>query len=210
MTMVRLATAEPVLPLDEAFARLDEIARGLGRPSPPTTAAAPGVTRSGPPPKPDPRAAPPPPPPSAAAPKTAPAANVDAAPAKATGNGEGAAASAPSWDDFLAFVNERKKIGLYMSLTHARFLEKAGDRLVLGVAKEKFRAELASRTSLTLLEQLAAEFFGAPCRVRIEAVSDEATPAAIESPAAETLDDPSVRAAVQIFGGAVREVRNRR
>ncbi|MGH7896698.1 MAG: DNA polymerase III subunit gamma/tau [Candidatus Binatia bacterium] len=200
MTLVRQATAAPVVPVDEVFARLDEIERGLGRPPAKTT-------------------------------RTAPAPTADAAQSRAAvqGNGAAAAAAKPSppppaeeklaapaasggrsWEEFLAFVHGRGRIALHMNLAHARFLGVGGGSLVLGVAKEKFRNELASRASLGLTEQLASEFFGAPCRVRIESVADEAASPAAQPSRTETLENPTVRAAVSILGGEVREVRNRR
>jgi DNA polymerase-3 subunit gamma/tau len=189
MTMVRLATADPVLPVDEVLARLDEIERGLGRGTP----ASPGpTTRS---------LAPPSPP---------------------RGNGEplvGATQAPPPqpslqpagarWSELLEFV-QRKKLGLYLSLSHARFLSSGPGSLLLGVAKEKFRNELASKATLSQLEELVSEFYGAPTRIRVESVSDDALPAVEPPSASEMSEHPTVKAAVEILGGAVREVRSRR
>jgi DNA polymerase-3 subunit gamma/tau len=190
MTMVRLATADPVLPVDEVLARLDEIERGLGRGAP----ASPRPTASSLAPPSPPRGngeplvvvaqTPPPPPPSAQ-------------PAGAR------------WDELLEFV-QRKKLGLYLSLSHARFLSGGPGSLLLGVAKEKFRNELASKATLSQLEDLVSEFYGAPTRIRVESVSDDALSAAQPAAASETIEHPTVKAAVEILGGAVREVRSRR
>ena len=189
MTMVRLATADPVLPVDEVLARLDEIERGLGR-------AAPASPR--------------------------PTASSLAPPSPPRGNGEplvGAAQAPPPqpslqpagarWDELLEFV-QRKKLGLYLSLSHARFLSSGPGSLLLGVAKEKFRNELASKATLSQLEDLVSEFYGAPTRIRVESVSDDAVAAAEPASASEMSEHPTVKAAVEILGGAVREVRSRR
>jgi DNA polymerase-3 subunit gamma/tau len=197
MTMVRLATAEPILPIDEVLARLDEIERGLGRSptssakaaplastSPPVAAAAPPRSNGSPP---DPES-----------PRMAPRPREDAP-------GEGDA----RWDELLAFV-QLKKPSLYFNLSHARLLGGGGGSLVLGVSKEKFRNELASRTTLPLLEELASAFYGQPTRVRVDAVSDDASPPPTIPSPADMLAHPSVKAAVEILGGEVREVRPRR
>jgi len=105
---------------------------------------------------------------------------------------------------------QQRKLGLYLTLTHARFVSGGAGQLVLGVAKEKFRSELSSRTTQSQLESFASEFYGSPTRIRIEAVSEEA-PVAVASPTAnDMLEHPSVKAAVEILGGEVREVRPRR
>jgi hypothetical protein len=113
------------------------------------------------------------------------------------------------WDGLLEFV-QRKKLGLYLSLSHARFLSGGPGSLLLGVAKEKFRNELASKATLTQLEELVSEFYGAPTRIRVESVSDDAPTAPQPASATEMIEHPTVKAAVEILGGAVREVRPRR
>ncbi len=200
MTMVRLATTEPLLPVDQVLARLDEIERDLGRGSavwsaPTPAATAPSRTESMSRPRP--------------------------APAPTRGNGgfsgesppnpaPGAAASREPpmvdgrWPALLEFV-QRRKLGLYLSLSHARCLRVEAGVVVLGVAREKFRNELASKTVLSQLEELISEFHGAPTRVRIEAIAEEA-----EAAVPESLEHPKVKAAVEILGGEVREVRPRR
>ena len=197
MTLVRLATADPVLHVDEVLARLDEIERGLAHadaPRPRSTSSA-AVTPT-PPPRGngEPRMAASPPP--AAGPPDEPR---PAAPAP-----DGA-----RWQELLQFV-QSKKLGLYLSLSHARFLSASAGSLQLGVAKEKFRNELASKAALSQLEELASEFYGAPTRIRVESVSDDAPPAPPPPSASDMIEHPTVKAAVEILGGAVREVRPRR
>jgi DNA polymerase-3 subunit gamma/tau len=204
MTMVRLATAEPLLPVDQVLARLDEIERDLGTASavssdPAPTANAPSRPAM-PPPRPRPAPArsngessgesPSKPAPSAAPPREAPAAD-------------------GRWPALLEFV-QRRKLGLYLSLSHARCLRLEAGAIVLGVAREKFRNELASKMALSQLEELISEFHGAPTRVRIEAIAEEAEAAAPPPSVPELLEHPKVKAAVEILGGEVREVRPRR
>jgi DNA polymerase-3 subunit gamma/tau len=220
MTIVRMATLEPVLPIDGVLARLDEIEKSLGRapaapPSRPVSSSAPADS---PPPRPNgvvekPPAAPSTPPrrgePEAAS--TAQAAAVRTAViepgARAAGNGSDDGSG--RWSELLGFVQSRK-LGLYLTLTHARFVAGGAGQLVLGVAKEKFRSELSSRTTQSQLEAFASEFYGTPTRIRIEAASEEAPPVTPPPTPHEMLEHPSVKAAVEILGGEVREIRPRR
>jgi DNA polymerase III subunit gamma/tau len=209
MTIVRMATLEPLLPVDEVLARLEEIEQAVGgasgssakAPSAPSGALRPargnGAADRGQ------RVDPPAPP--TGAPEVA-------------GRGEGSAVQPSSgaqgigearWDEFLSYV-QAKKIGLYLTLSHARPLRSGAGTLVVGVAREKFRSELTSRTTLSQLETLASEFYGLPTRVRVEAASEEAAPPPPQATSAEMLEHPSVKAAVEILGGEVREVRPRR
>src|SRR5262249_38668607 len=110
------------------------------------------------------------------------------------------------WDELLAFV-QQKKPSVYFNLSHARWLDGGPGSLVLGVSKEKFRNELASRTTLPLLEELASAFYGQPTRIRVDAVGDDASPPSPSPSPSDMLEHPSVKAAVEILGGEVREVR---
>jgi DNA polymerase-3 subunit gamma/tau len=197
MTMVRLATAEPMIPIDEVLGRLDEIERGLGRSPTSSVKAAPLAPAS-----PPVTTAPPPrsngSPHDPERPRTAPRPRED------TPGGSDA-----RWDELLAFV-QQKKPSVYFNLSHARWLGGGAGSLVLGVSKEKFRNELASRTTLTLLEGLASAFYGQPTRIRVDAVADDASPPPTTPSPSDMLEHPSVKAAVEILGGEVREVRPRR
>jgi len=201
MTMVRLATAEPVLPVDEVLARLDEIERELGRSSVASTKAQPLAS-------PRPPAAPA----TAAAPprSNGPSQDENTAPTP-TSPRESAPADTgdPRWDELLTFV-QQKKPSLYFNLSHARWLGGGAGSLALGVSKEKFRNELTARTTLALLEELVSAFYGQPTRIRVEAVTENVNPPPPAPSASEMLEHPSVKAAVEILGGEVREVRSRR
>jgi DNA polymerase-3 subunit gamma/tau len=201
MTMVRLATAEPMLSVDEVLQRLDEVERGLGR-SPAPKAKAESPTSSKP--------APPSPSPAARTARGNGSAAEQGAP-EAVGSVSSASTEGgdPRWEELLAFVQQRKP-SLYFNLSHARCLGGGAGSLRLGVSKEKFRNELTSRTTLTLLEELVSAFYGRSTQVRVEAVREEANPPPPAPPASEMLEHPSVKAAVEILGGEVREVRPRR
>jgi len=210
MTLVRLATTEPLLPIDEVLARLDEIERGLTR-GPAASSVRPAAVSA---------PAPPPAPAASASPSSTSPASV------AAGNGESSATRSPSvsavnaapaggstsdgrWPELVEFVQQRK-LGLYLSLSHARWLRGGAGTVVLGVAREKFRNELASKSTLAQLEELVSEFYGVLTRVRVEAVAEEAETVTPLTSIPEVLEHPKVKAAVEILGGEVREVRPRR
>jgi DNA polymerase III subunit gamma/tau len=209
MTIVRMATLEPLLPVDEVLARLEEIEQAVGgasgsstkAPSAPSGALRPargnGAADRGQ--RVDPAA------PPTGAPTAGGRGGDPAVQASSGAQGIGEA----RWDEFLSYV-QAKKIGLYLTLSHARPLRSGAGTLVVGVAREKFRSELTSRTTLSQLETLASEFYGLPTRVRVEAASEEAAPPPPQATSAEMLEHPSVKAAVEILGGEVREVRPRR
>jgi DNA polymerase III subunit gamma/tau len=197
MTMVRLATAEPMIPIDEVLGRLDEIERGLGRS--PTSSP-----KTAPPASPSLPVAAGAPPRSNGSPSDPEPPRTEPRPHDSASGGSDA-----RWDELLAYV-QLKKPSVYFNLSHARWLGGGAGNLVLGVSKEKFRSELASRTTLPVLEELVSAFYGQPTRIRVDAVSDDASsPAATPSPS-DMLEHPSVKAAVEILGGEVREVRPRR
>ena len=121
----------------------------------------------------------------------------------------GGSTSDGRWPELVEFVQQRK-LGLYLSLSHARWLRGGAGTVVLGVAREKFRNELASKSTLAQLEELVSEFYGVLTRVRVEAVAEEAETVTPLTSIPEVLEHPKVKAAVEILGGEVREVRPRR
>jgi DNA polymerase-3 subunit gamma/tau len=204
MTLVRLATTEPLVPIDDVLARLDELERDLARGGAASQAR----------------------PARSVAPTSSTAAPTSSPAPTAGGNGESSAIQAPStpakaaapvggstsdgrWPELVEFV-QRRKLGLYLSLSHAHWLRGGAGTVVLGVAREKFRNELASKATLAQLEELVSEFYGVPTRVRVEAVAEEPEPVAPAASIPEVLEHPKVKAAVEILGGEVREVRPRR
>jgi DNA polymerase-3 subunit gamma/tau len=180
MAVLRVATLPPLLPIDEILARLDAIA---------------GASSGG--------AAPPRP--ARGAPPAPPAARARGAAAAETSTG--------LWDQVLARVR-RERVSLYMTLAAARPLGVADGVLRLGLDSEALRRELAARDTLARLAALASEAAGRPLRVEVGPVPAEHV---AETPIMqarrrqeETLADPLVRAAVEIFGAEVRGVRDRR
>jgi ABC-type amino acid transport system permease subunit len=90
----------------------------------------------------------------------------------------------------------------------------AGGVLRLGLDSEALRRELGTRDTLDRLAALASEVAGGPLTLEVGPVPPER---AGETPLAqarqrqqESLADPLVQAAVEIFGAEVRGVRERR
>jgi hypothetical protein len=107
-----------------------------------------------------------------------------------------------------------EKVALYLSLARARLLSAEGEALRIGVESEAMRRDLTRRETLECLEAIAREVAGRPLRVEVGPLPRELT---AETPMAqarrrteETRADPLVQAAVEIFGGEVRGVRERR
>jgi DNA polymerase III subunit gamma/tau len=180
MAVLRVATLPPLLPVDEILARLDAIGSAS-----PAGSAPPLPARDVPPLAP-------------------PARDRGAAPAEVSGG---------VWDRVLARVRQ-ERVSLYMTLAAARPLGVSDGVLRLGMDSEALRRELAARDTLARLAALASEAAGHPLRIEVgpmpaEHVGD--TPVAqARRRQEETLADPLVRAAVEIFGAEVRGVRDRR
>ena len=181
MAVLRVATLPPLLPVDEILARLDAI----GSASPAGSA---------------------PPLPARGAPPAAP-------PARERGGAAAVEASVSVWDRVLARVRQ-ERVSLYMTLAAARPLGVSDGVLRLGLDSEALRRELAARDTLARLAALASEAAGHPLRIEVGPVPAEHvgdTPVAqARRRQEETLADPLVQAAVEIFGAEVRGVRDRR
>ncbi|MGH7805710.1 MAG: hypothetical protein ACREQJ_15285, partial [Candidatus Binatia bacterium] len=121
-----------------------------------------------------------------------------------------AAGDAEGWESFIRFVQERR-LTLYLNLMQARPLHCRAGTVVLTVPRDTpFQRELARRENLDMLASLAAEHFGTPTAVRVEAADAAAAEEKSEDPADDVRSDPAVQQAVNILGGAVREVRDAR
>ena len=180
MSVLRVATLPPLLPVDEILARLDAIAGAAPAGSTPATPAR-GT--------------------SAAAP-----------PARAGGAAPAGVAGA-LWEGVLARIRQ-ERVSLYMTLAAARPLDVCDGVLRVGLDSEALRREVAGKDTLTRLGALASELAGYALRVEVGPVPNDR---AAETPIAEvrrreqeTLADPLVQAAVEIFGAEVRGVRDRR
>jgi hypothetical protein len=118
------------------------------------------------------------------------------------------------WDALLSRV-QAERVSLYMALVPARPLGLDRGALRIGVENEAIRRDLTRKESLDVLRTIASEIAGCPLAVEIGPLPAEhvhETPAAqAKRRTEETLADPLVKAAVEIFGGAeVRGVRDRR
>ena len=118
------------------------------------------------------------------------------------------------WEKFLARVQEEKLVAIYMPLATGKLLSSDGATLRIGIGNESMRRELSGRETLERLGAIAREVSGRDVRVEIGPLPSEH---AGEAPLAqarrrteETLADPMVQAAVEIFGAEVRGVRERR
>ena len=131
----------------------------------------------------------------------------------ATSKGASAApGGAGFWDAFVARVRQ-EKLSLYMILAGAKPLAVGDGVLRIGLDNEAMRKELVRRETLDRLQAVAADLLGGPVRVEVGALPPEQlgeTPlAAARRKTEETLADPLVQAAVEIFGAEVRGVRDR-
>jgi DNA polymerase-3 subunit gamma/tau len=180
MSVLRVATLPPLLPVGEILARLDAIA---------------GAAPAG----------------------SAPAAPSRGAPAAAPPTRAGSAAPAgvagTLWESVLARVRQ-ERVSLYMSLAAARPLGVTDGVLRLGLDSEALRREVSGKDTLTRLGALASEIAGHAVRVEVGPMpgdrAGETPIAEVRRREQETLADPLVQAAVEIFGAEVRGVRDRR
>ena len=209
MAVIKLATLTPVVPIEEVLDRIDELQRQVGGGSP--TARAPstgGGERSAPPLRRDPPEGRP----RAAA---APVSEVSAADVAAVGV-DATGATGGTWDDFVGFV-AREKVTLLPYVRSSRSPQLGGKDLVLVVPRGYYYDYLVQREHTQLVEELARRFFGQPVRVVVTAADPEgdgaeAAPDAAASPAviqAAVMENPTVRAAVEILGGQLHEVKRR-
>jgi DNA polymerase-3 subunit gamma/tau len=186
MAVLRLATLTSLVPLDDLTQRLEALAGG-GSPIP--AAPARSTTSTSP---------------------TRPSASPSVGRTTAAPQAE----LAVLWQAVLQRV-QGERLSLYLGLAAARPLGLDGGALRLGVENEAVRRDLTQKESLEALRATASDVVGRPVQVEIgplpaEHVAD--TPVAqAKRRTEETLADPLVQAAVEIFGGAeVRGVRDRR
>jgi DNA polymerase-3 subunit gamma/tau len=200
MALLKLATLPPLVPVDELLQRLGDLEARLrggaaARPTPPA-----GGT------------------PRAAAPSAAPVAR-DSAPRPAAGAALPVAAPGAGprrWEEFLTFVHaERPTLADHLGTCSVRQLD---DTVATLSVPRGFRFDyLSRRDHLALVEEIAGRFFGRALRVVVEAAEASAASAPVEPPRASTADltsaamqNPAVKAAMEILGGDIAEVRARR
>src|SRR5438132_751311 len=118
------------------------------------------------------------------------------------------------WDRFLARVPEDKLVAPYLMLLSGTLLAADGEALRIGIDNEAARRELSRKETLQRLRAIASEVAGRELRVEVGPLPSEhagqAPLAQARRRTEETLADPMVQAAVEIFGAEVRGVRDRR
>ena len=201
MALLKLATLPALLPVDDLLQRLSDLEARLRGGTGARSAAAPAGAPRPPPPhrrrrrcerrgsragrRPRPRRRPPRPPPA-------------------------------RWEEFLAFAHtERPTLADHLGKCTVREITEKGATLAV---PRGFRFDyLSRRDHLSLIEELAGRFFGRPLRVQVEVGEAGNGNAPVEAPRASTaeltsaaMENPAVKAAVQILGGEVAEVRERR
>lgn len=200
MTIIKLATLTPVVAASDLLDRIDDLQRRLQGRQPSTDDV--GPQRSGRNETPVRRE-------PAAQPRPVVAA-VDAAPERPS---RVRGAGAQRWDQFLNFVG-KQKITLLPYLQRSAPVDCGGAELVLTMPRGYYYDYLAQRGQTQLVEELARQFFGRPMRVSVTAAEAPLDPApAPVTPTAAlheaALGNPTVRAAVEILGGEVHEVKAR-
>jgi DNA polymerase III subunit gamma/tau len=185
MAVLRLATLPSLVPIEELAERLERLAGGAGRSPAPT---APGKAPAAPVASSKPSA----PPPQAAV---------------GTGDVRGL------WDAILARIRE-EKVSLYLALAAARPLAVDGGSLRIGVENDAVRRDLGRKETVERLRAVATAMAGRPLTVEVGPLpaehADDTPAAQARRRTEETLADPMVQAAVEIFGAEVRGVRDRR
>jgi DNA polymerase-3 subunit gamma/tau len=216
MALIKVATMEPLVPVGDLLCRLEELEGRTRSGGAAGGGAAGGGGRRPPPAR------------RSAEERERPAVPVrSAAPvaAETAGSGAGAtdqAASAEvpgepqgdgSWAGFVTFVAElRPTLGVHIATCRAGEI---GERKIEIEAPRGFRADyLGRRDHLNEVEELAQRFFGRNVRVAVSACDMNGAAAEPAPSSAELADgamrDPAVRAAIDILGGELAEVRQRR
>jgi len=203
MTVIKLATLTPVVAVSELLDRIDDLERRMHGRQPTGTDVGPqrpAATE-----------------PSAAPPRRAATTQRQPVAAAAEPAAESAPGAQPNdaqgWDQFLTFVG-KQKITLLPYLQNSEPLSCGGADLVLSVPRGYYYDYLVQRGQTQLVADLAQRFFGRPMRVTVKAAdaASEPEPVAAPQPAAlheAALGNPAVRAAVEILGGEVQEVKAR-
>ncbi len=119
-----------------------------------------------------------------------------------------------AWQGFLTFATEQRPV-LADHLAKCTLVQLEGAAAVLAAARG-FRFDyLSRREHLTQVEDLATRYFGRPVRVQVQATevanggSAETGKADGAALANAALENPAVKAAVELLGGEVAEVRQR-
>ncbi|WP_298270558.1 DNA polymerase III subunit gamma/tau [Geobacter sp.] len=231
LTLIKMATLAPVVPVDDLLERLRKIesaggggvaadARAQWRPAGGASSATPAASR---PPEQQPAAGLSPS--AARAPGQSPApAQPVSEPPPPNAAARGGAAPEPrrtgdDWADFVAFA-KGSKVRLGSLLEHGSPLAVTAERLEIGFPEGSFAlTSLKDRDSLASLKELAARFFGAEPVVVLKPLAGGggAPPNLLEKKRAESArreadlrqaaaSHPAVSAVLDVFGGTIAEV----
>ena len=214
MRVLRLATLPPLLPVEDILERLERVSAGGVRASGVATSAARAPDADTSPRRPSSAAAP-------ARPASAPAAPRPPAPPVARpGAASPPTAARPetsTHDDFWQRFLERvrgERLAVYMMLVAGRPVGLDDEVLRIGIDSETMRRDASRREVIELLQAAAGAVAGRPLRIEIGPLppehADDTAIARGRRRTEDTLADPMVQAAVEIFGGEVRGVRERR
>ena len=230
MTLVKMASQPPVLPIEEALSQLDALQKAIlgNTPSQPHAPQAIESSRapSSPPPTPSrstlvrreerPVATPPPSPPLRS---SEPPVQTISSPVVA--KGEVKSEEPDVWEGFLRAV-QKEKISLFFPLKSAHLLELTSTGIRIGVEKDLYFRELTRKESRTLLEEIANRFFGRRLTVDIvkgNAKGNAAPPSSGGPPALDarkatqeqsTGNDPLIQTVLDVLGGEVQKTRSYR
>lgn len=230
MTLVKVASQPPVLPLEEALARIEALQQAIvgNAASQPATRSrsidamqAPPAPSSAPlrpaPVQREERATPTPNSP----PTSQPSRPISRTASISTDTEKTGGEDAESWEGFLRAV-QKEKISLFFPLKSARLLELTSAGMRISVEKDLYFRELTRKESRTLLEEIAKRFFGRPLTVEItkgSAKNDVVSPSSdtIPEKTAEksmheqaAVHDPLVKTVLDVLGGEVQGTRSHR
>jgi DNA polymerase-3 subunit gamma/tau len=212
MTLVKLASQPPVIPINEALAQLAALQRKLGGLQDSAAASQrttqPISSQLWPvPPREDEAPRPSPVPPPVVREQEAPPRSADAPETTAEPPG--------TWERFLAAV-QKEKISLFFTLKSGHLLGLTQTALQIGVDKDPYFRELTRKENLTLLEEIARRFFGRTLTVEVTKGNALAKPVVastttVAQPQEEQREgDPLVKTVLDILGGEVQATRSYR
>jgi len=232
MALVKLASQPPIVPIEEALARLESLQKALLGQAPAQTTTAQGVQTT-------PTAASSPsssgslrpaariqredrspasPSPLVNPPTSTPDPALRAIPAPTPAGGD----ELEAWEGFLRAV-QREKISLFFPMKSAVLLALTQTALRIGVEKDLYFRELNRKESRSLLEDIARRFFGRSVAIDIiKGRSEMATSGAAAEPLAANaptvqveqehpaVADPLVQTVLDVLGGEVQGTRSHR
>jgi DNA polymerase-3 subunit gamma/tau len=226
MTLVKLASQPPILPIEEALQRLESLQKTLvghvASALSPQPQGKPALASSSPP---APAFRPPPvrreerPP---AAPPTSTAPHSQEPLARSLPSAISPSDEPEAWEGFLRAV-QKEKISLFFPLKSAYLLELTPTAMRISVEKDLYFRELTRKESRTLLEDIAQRFFGRTLTVDISKGNAKigagsstlsgpaSSPSVTNGPQEQTIgEDPLVKTVLDVLGGEVQGTRSHR